>query len=213
MVLVGAVADLLALQELLRDVWIACCRNQRGQPIQAGENTVLDGARLDSARPAGNARNPEAAFKYRALGGAERRHSAIGPGKNFGAVVGREDADVCVRGANIVEGLEQIADAIVELRHSGFFETVVALIIHLRLVLLLQEGEDVYARGVVPNEERFAGALGTIHESLALLDENIVEGLHVVFGVAAFLPKLMIRAHVLERLERAFVDNALFAYP
>src|SRR3974390_2308994 len=116
MVLVGAVADLLALQELLRDVWIACCRNQRGQPIQAGENTVLDGARLDSARPAGNARNPEAAFKYRALGGAERRHSAIGPGKNFGAVVGREDVDGVVGDGNIIEVLEMISNAIVEVR-------------------------------------------------------------------------------------------------
>ena len=46
---------------------------------------------------------------------------------------------------------------------------------------------------------------------MELLDENLVEGLHVVFGVAALLPHLVIGAHVLERLQRPFIDDALLA--
>ncbi len=42
--------------------------------------------------------------------------------------------------------------------------------------------------GVVPDEERLAVRLfRPIHEALALVDQNFVGGLHVVFGVAAFL--------------------------
>ena len=69
----------------------------------------------------------------------------------------------------------------------------------------------MHARGVVPDEERLVGLLGAIHEALGLLDQHFVEGLHVVFGVAALLPHLVIRGHILERLERAFVDDALLA--
>jgi hypothetical protein len=109
--------------------------------------------------------------------------------------------------------LEQIADVIVHLLHAGFFDAVIAVGIHLRLVLLRQVGEDVHARGVVPDEERLAGLLSLVHERLAVVDQHRVERLHVVFGVAAFLPALMIRRHVWKRLERAFVDDALLADP
>src|SRR5690348_18176428 len=37
------------------------------EPVEAGEQAVLDRARLDVARPAGDARHPEAAFVGRAL--------------------------------------------------------------------------------------------------------------------------------------------------
>ena len=90
--------------------------------------------------------------------------------------------------ADVVEVLEQVADAVVHLRHAGFFEAVIVLGVHLRLILLRQVGEDVHARGVVPDEERLAVLLGLIHEALAVLDQHLVEGLHVVFGGAALLP-------------------------
>ena len=69
----------------------------------------------------------------------------------------------------------------------------------------------MHARGVVPDEEWLVGLLGAIHEALGLLDQNFVEGLHVVFGVAALLPHLVVLGHVLEWLERAFIDDALLA--
>ena len=173
-------------------------------PFSTEPGFILPGHRDD-------ARHAEAALEHRALGGAERRHAAVGPSEDFCAVVGGEDDDGVVGDADVVEVLEQIADIIVHLRHAGFFEAVVALIVHLRLVLLRQIGEDVHARGVVPDEERLAGRLGLIHEPLRVLNQNFVEGLHVVFGVAALLPHLVIRAHVLERLQRTFVDDALLA--
>ena len=44
-----------------------------------------------------------------------------------------------------------------------------------------------------------------------VVDQHFVEGLHVVFGVAAFLPHLVIRGHILKGFQRPLVDNALFA--
>ena len=68
--------------------------------------------------------------------------------------------------ANVVEMLEQIADIVVHLRHASFFQAVIALVVHHRLVFRPQIREDVHARGVMPDEERLAGLLGLIHEAL-----------------------------------------------
>ena len=62
MVLVGPVAELHALQQLVGDVRVAGRRQQGGEPIEAGEDAVLDRARLDLARPADDGRRAEAAF-------------------------------------------------------------------------------------------------------------------------------------------------------
>ena len=67
------------------------------EPIEAGEDAVLDRARLDRARPADDARHAEAALEDGALGGLERRHAAVGPGEHLGAVVGGEDRRWCCR--------------------------------------------------------------------------------------------------------------------
>ena len=61
-VLVGPVAELHALEQLVGDVRIAGGGDQGGEPVEAGEDAVLDRARLDLARPAGDARHAEAAF-------------------------------------------------------------------------------------------------------------------------------------------------------
>src|SRR5262249_7572484 len=90
MVLVGPAAKRHALKKLLRDVRIARRRTEGGEPIQSGEEAVLHAAGLDPARPADHARHAEAALEHRAFGGAERRHAAVGPGKDLGAVLGGE---------------------------------------------------------------------------------------------------------------------------
>ena len=82
------------------------------------------------------ARHAEAAFADGALGVLERRHAAIRPGEHLGAVVRGEDDDGVVGLADVVEVLEQGADAVVHLRHAGFFETVVGLAVLHRLVFL-----------------------------------------------------------------------------
>ena len=61
-VLVGPVAELHALEQLVGDVRVAGGGAQRGEPVEAGEDAVLDRARLDLARPADDARHAEAAF-------------------------------------------------------------------------------------------------------------------------------------------------------
>ena len=64
--------------------------------------------------------------------------------------------------------------------------------------------------GVVPDEERLAVLLGLVHEALAVLDQHLVEGLHVVLGLAAFLP-ILPPGHVRERGERPLVLDPLLA--
>ena len=107
--------------------------------------------------------------------------------------------------------LQQCADAVVHLRHAGLFQAVVVRGVHHRLVLRRDVGEDVHARGVVPDEERLAVLLRLVHEVARLaFDQHVVEGLHVVLGLAALLPVLPAR-HVRERRQRAFVDDLLLA--
>src|SRR5262249_24403678 len=127
MVLVGPVAELHALQQLVGDVRVARRRHERGEPIEPGEYSVLDRARLDLARPADDARHAEAALADSALGVLERRHAAIRPSEHLGAIIRGEDDDGVVGLANVVEMLQQGADAVIELRHASFLETVVRL--------------------------------------------------------------------------------------
>ena len=100
--------------------------DEGGEPIERREDAVLDRARLDVARPADDARRAEAAFIHGALGALERRHAAVGPGEHLGAIVGGEDDDGVVGLADVLEMLQEGADAVVHLRHAGFLETVVA---------------------------------------------------------------------------------------
>src|SRR5215471_18494293 len=125
MVLVGAIAELHPLQQLIGDVRVARRGHERGEPIEAGEDSVLDRARLDLPRPADDRGHAEAALADRALGVPERRHAAVGPREYLGAVVRGEDDDGVVGLADVVEMLQQRADAVVQLRHASFFETVI----------------------------------------------------------------------------------------
>src|SRR5262249_10646395 len=136
MVLVGPVAELNAPQQLIGDVRVARRRHQGGQPIEAGEESVLDAAGLDLAWPADDARNAEAPLADGAFGVLEWRHAAIGPREHLRAVVRGEDDDGVVGLANVVEMLEQRADTVIQLRHAGFLKTVVRLTVLHRAVLL-----------------------------------------------------------------------------
>src|SRR4029077_3020413 len=102
----------------------------------------------------------EATLADGTLGVLERRHAAIRPSEHFGAVVCREDDDRIAGLADVIEMLEQRADAVIELRHAGFLETIVRLAVLHGAVLLRQERPDVHARGVVPDEEGISVPLG-----------------------------------------------------
>src|SRR5262249_60634400 len=89
MVLIGPVAELHAPEELLGDVRISRRSHQRGEPVEAGEDPVLDRAGLDPARPADDRRPAEATFADGTLGVAKSSHDAIRPCENFGGGSGR----------------------------------------------------------------------------------------------------------------------------
>src|SRR5262245_30020486 len=85
--LVGAVPQLLAFLEVCRNVTLIAGRRDEGrEPVEAGDDAVLDFARRHSAWPAHDHRHAEAAFQRRSLAARERCLTAIGPGEIFGAV-------------------------------------------------------------------------------------------------------------------------------
>ena len=120
--LVGAVAELLALLQLLDDVRIAGGGDEGREPVEPGDDAVLDLAGRHLARPADDAGHAEAAFQRRALAAGERRLAAVGPGEVLGAVVGGEDDDRVVLEPVVLQLLHDRADDVVELRHAGFLD-------------------------------------------------------------------------------------------
>ena len=70
--LVGPVADLLALEQLVGDAGVAGGGEQGRKPVEPGEDAVLDLAGRHLARPAQDGRHAEAAFECRALAAGER---------------------------------------------------------------------------------------------------------------------------------------------
>src|ERR1035438_5023856 len=103
MVLVGPVTDRFTFQQLVGDVRITGCGNECRQPVQAGEDAVLDGVRRHMTGPASETGHAEAAFEDRSLGLRERRLPAIGPGKDFGTVIGGEDDNGVLILANVLQ--------------------------------------------------------------------------------------------------------------
>src|SRR5664279_885185 len=89
-------------------------------PFSTDLGLILPGQRIMSW-------NAEAAFINGAFRGPERRHPAVWPGEHFGPIVCGEDDDGIVSLAHILDMLQQLADAVVHLRHAGFFETVIVL--------------------------------------------------------------------------------------
>ncbi len=82
--------------------------DERGQPVEGGEHLLVDGARLDLARPADDAGSAHAAFPGGQLPAFERRVAAIREGDDFRAVVGGEDDDRVVEFAHVFELLEDV---------------------------------------------------------------------------------------------------------
>ena len=113
--------------------------------------------------------------------------------------------------ADVVQVLQEGADAVVDLRHAGFLETVVGLAVHQRLILRRQERPDVHARRVVPDEERLAVRLGLVHEVGGSLDQHFVEGAHVVFGLRRDVVHVRHVGHVRVGRQRALIDDPLLA--
>ena len=138
--------------------------DERGQPVERGEDLVLHRARLDDARPADDHRRAHAAFPGVHLRALERRDAAVGEGEGLGAVVGGEGHDGVVELAHLLQLLQHVADIVIHLLHAGFVDAPVlaAGLADHGHVLVVQHGRDVHARRVVPDEERLVGLLGIV---------------------------------------------------
>src|SRR5262245_27141200 len=174
MVLIRPIAELYALQQLLGDIRIAGSGAEGWEPVEPGENSILDCARLHMARPTDDARHPEAALITRSFSPFEWRHAAVRPGEHLRAVVGCEYNDGIVSLPNIIQMLQERANGIIHLRHGRFFKPVVGLWGHHGIVLFREKRPQVRAGGVVPDEERFPILLGLVIEITRRLRSEFV---------------------------------------
>ena len=94
-----------ALQQLVGDVRVAGGGDSVGNQSRPEKMPFSTVPGLTCARPADDRRDAEAALVDRALGGPERRHAAVRPGEDLGAVVGGEDDDRVVGLADVLEVL------------------------------------------------------------------------------------------------------------
>src|SRR5436309_5593554 len=93
MVLISPVAEFHTLKQLIGYVRVASSSEERGKPVQAGENAVLNRVCQNVPGPAQDARHAETAFEDRAFALRERGSAAIVPRKEFGAIVRSKDND------------------------------------------------------------------------------------------------------------------------
>src|SRR6266568_4662687 len=108
------------------------------------------------AGPAQDARYAETALHDRPFALRERSRSAIGPGEDFGAIVGGEDDDGVSINTEVLELLHDQADVVIELGHARFlFGPAVLRVTHF-LVIVGKMRDNVHARRVEPAEEWLA---------------------------------------------------------
>jgi hypothetical protein len=94
-----------------------------GKPVFARKDLFEPGAGLDHPGPADDGRDAPAAFPFGVLFAAERGDPCIGEETDHRAVVGGVDDDGVPGQAEIVHGLEQLANQRVVLDHSVDIET------------------------------------------------------------------------------------------
>src|SRR6516165_5663757 len=183
----GLAGGIVALQELVLDVWLAGGSDQRRRPVLGGEDVVDLDARRHQAGPAYHRGHAIAALPVGVLLAAERRRAAVGPGERLGAVVGGVDHDRIVGDAEIVELLQELADLPVMLHHPVRIDAEPGL----SLRRWLEMGPNVHAGRIEPDEERLAVADGAVDEFHRGLQELLVDCLHAFLGerasVVAFL--------------------------
>src|SRR5437868_15314432 len=105
MLLISPVAEFHSLKQLIGYVRVASSGEERGKPVQAGENAVLNRVCQNVPGPAQDARYAETAFEDCAFALCERGSAPIGPREEFGAVVRGEDNDGVVVQAEVLEFL------------------------------------------------------------------------------------------------------------
>src|SRR5208283_3897284 len=174
--LVIPLAELLALLQFLDNARVAGRGHERREPVEPGEEPIFDLAGGHLPRPADDARYAEASLHHGPLGSGEGRLAAIGPGEVLRAVVGGEDEDGVLLELVVLELLNDRADDVVELGHSGFVDGPAVLRRAQLLVLLREMGYHVHPGGVQPDEERLAVALGLVEKLERVFEDLVVHG-------------------------------------
>ena len=179
---------LVALLHLVDEVRLARGGGESGDQVLVGTDVVDHLPGFDHAGPADERRHAEGAFPVGRLLALERRGAAIGPGEDFGAVVGGVDDDGVVGDAEVVELLEKLADVPVVLDHAVGIEAEARL----AFALFLQMREDVHAGRVVVTEERLVGLGLLLHPRHGGIRELVVDGLHSLDGQRAGVLDLLL---------------------
>ena len=179
---------------------------KRREPVEPGDDAVLDLAGRHPARPADHRRRAEAAFHDRALALRERRLSAVRPGEDLGAVVGGEDDDGVVVDTHVLELLHHDADVVVQLRHAGFMDGPAVLRVAHLLILVRQMRDDVHAGRIEPQEERLVVRLGLVEEFQRLVADFVVHGFHALRAQLARVLDLLLADLAPARIDRGVVD-------
>src|SRR5262249_13628010 len=144
------------------DVRVASGRHKCREPIQSGNDAVVDLAGGNATWPADYAGHAEAALQCGSLCPGERGLTAIRPRKALRALVPREAADGVVVEALVAELFHDGAHYVVELRKSRLGNRPPILRITHVLVFLGEVSDDMHARWVKPDEERLVLPLRTI---------------------------------------------------
>ena len=158
MVFIGLVAELHTLEKLFRDVWISSGGDEGRIPIQAGENSILDRARLDVAWPADDARHAETALMnvpFDALNGVMPPSGQV----NVSAPLSVEKTTMVLLASPMSSRVFKSAPT---RRRVAPFRPPQDRNWSWRSsysCMLRQKRPDVRARGVMPDEKRFAGGL------------------------------------------------------
>src|SRR5262249_38440475 len=189
---------------------------ERGQPVEGGEQLVLDRARSDDAGPADDCRSAVAAFPGFAFLASEGRDAAIGASYRLGAIVRGEHDNGVVGLSHVVDLLEHVADVVVHLLHAGFLDAPIlaANLAEHGQVLVRQHGRDVHTRRVVPDEERLAGAarVVAVEEVDDLGGDFLVHRLRALQGERSFVTASLVLLRAVRGFapdDRAWWGNAI----
>src|SRR5271170_7951068 len=128
--------------------------------------------------PAEDGRTTETSFEGRTLAARKWCLPTVGPGKVFGAVIGRENYDGVVVNPHVLELLHHCTGDVIKLRHPGFFDGPTVLGCAHGVVFRRQVRDDMHARGVEPEEERLAVALGFVEERHCIREDLVVNCFH-----------------------------------
>src|ERR1700722_15267605 len=94
----------------------------------------------------------------------ERCHAAVGEADRFGTVVSGEDHDRVIKLAHVFQLLEDDADVVVQLLHTGFVDAPVLPSFYTKhsFILRREHGYDVHTCRIIPSEERLVGFLRVV---------------------------------------------------